>query len=90
MEFEWDKTKARLNLQKHDVDFADSISVIEDPLALTIRDDDPDEDRFVTIGMDILGRILVVVFTWRADSIRLISARKATKQERRIYEEQIK
>ena len=62
------------------------MSVLEDDEALTLDDDDPDEDRFITIGTDALGRILVVVYTWRDEHIRIISARKATPRERKQYE----
>jgi len=87
MDYQWDETKADTNLKKHQVDFADAATVFSDDWALTVADDYPDEERFVTIGMDALGRILVVIFTWREESIRIISARKATKRERRHYEE---
>ena len=83
--FEWDEKKAESNLKKHGVDFADAISVLEDPNAVTIPDSHPDEDRFITLGMDSLGRILVVVYTYRGDDIRIISARKASKGERTEY-----
>ena len=86
MEYQWDNNKARANLRKHQVDFADAVAVFSDDFAITIEDDHPDEERFVTIGMDSLGRILVVVYTWRGESIRLISARKATKNEQKQYE----
>jgi uncharacterized DUF497 family protein len=84
--YQWDREKARANLLKHGVSFADAVSVFSDDAALTIEDDDPDEQRFVTIGIDILGRHLVVVYTWRGQDIRVISARKATAGERRHYE----
>jgi len=85
-DYEWDDRKAWTNLRDHGVDFADAVSVLEDPRALTIEDDhDADEDRFVTMGSDLLGRTLVVVYTWRAERIRLISARRATPRERRAY-----
>ena len=87
MDYQWDDNKAKANLKKHKVDFADAVTIFSDDLAITIEDDDPDEERFVTIGIDALGRILVVVYTWRGESIRLISARKATKGERREYKE---
>jgi uncharacterized DUF497 family protein len=85
--FEWDRRKASTNLGKHGIDFADATEVLFDPLAITVHDTDAerDGDRFVTIGSDGLGRILVVVFTWRKDRIRIISARKATPRERREY-----
>ena len=86
--YEWDSGKARRNLQKHGVDFADAVPVLEDELALTVRDpNDRSEERFITIGCDALGRLLVVVFTWRGERIRIISARSATSHERRHYEE---
>jgi uncharacterized DUF497 family protein len=84
--FEWDRAKAKSNLAKHGVDFADAVSALEDEAALTIEDPaSAGERRWVTLGMDLLGRILVVVYTWRGDRIRVISARQATAQERRQY-----
>ena len=65
----------------------DAVSALEDDLAVTIPDDLSDEERFVTVGMDALDRILVVVYAWRGERVRIISARKATPQERRTYEE---
>jgi uncharacterized DUF497 family protein len=86
--YEWDPAKARQNLRKHGVDFADAVPVLEDEAALTIRDPfSEQEQRWITLGMDALGRLLVVVYTWRGDRIRLISARPATPRERRQYEE---
>ena len=88
MDYEWDPAKARANLELHGVDFADAVVALEDELGL-VRDD-PDsegEERFVSIGMDAYGRILVTVFTHRVDRIRLISSRKATRLERHRYEE---
>ena len=87
MEFEWDAKKAASNLRKHGVDFADATTVLYDALALTIPDLESSEERFVTVGMDALGRVLAVVFTWRGDRVRLIAARRATSRERRQYEE---
>ena len=82
MKYEWDIDKARSNSKKHRVSFADAVSVFENSEAITIEDSDQGEERFVTIGMDCIGRILVVVYTWRSElSIRIISARKATKNE---------
>jgi len=86
MEYEWDSQKARTNLRKHGIDFADAMTVFSDELAITIPDDHPDEERYVTIGMDALGRVLVIVFTWRGANIRLISARKADKFEFEQYQ----
>ncbi len=88
MDFEWDARKAAANRRKHGIDFADAATVLHDELAVTILDDDSNEDRFVSIGADALGRIIVVVFTWRGRRIRLISARRATARERRGYEEE--
>ena len=87
MSFEWDQNKATINLKKHRIDFADAVTVFDDFNTVTVTDPDHDEERFVTIGMDAYGRILVVVYTWREDIIPLISARKATKHERKQYEE---
>jgi uncharacterized DUF497 family protein len=83
---EWDGQKAAANLKKHGVDFADAATVLYDDRAVTIRADEAGEERYVTIGMDAMGRILVVVFTWRGVRARLISARPATPQEREQYE----
>lgn len=86
MEVEWDTRKAAANVRKHGVDFADAATVLYDELAVTVSDDDPEEGRFVTVGMDALGRLLVVVYTWRGGSGQMISARQATGRERRQYE----
>lgn len=87
MELEWDSRKADSNLEKHGVDFADAATVLLDDLALTVVDDSVDEEeRYVTIGMDALGTCLVVVYIWRSETVRLISAREATRSERRRYE----
>jgi len=82
----WDPDKARRNLQKHSISFADAVAVFSDGNAITIEDDFPGEERFITMGMDSLGRILVVVYTYRENIIRIISARKATSGERKQYE----
>jgi uncharacterized protein len=87
MAYQWDKDKAASNLNKHDIDFADAVSVFSDDLATTVNDERFEEERFITIGIDAFGRVLVVVYTWRGDEIRLISARKATRSERNQYEE---
>ena len=89
MNYEWDVSTARSNLRKHGGDFADAATVFTDDAALTIPDDYPDEERFVTIGMDALGRVLVVVYTWRGERIRILSARKADSDERKQYEGQL-
>lgn len=86
MRWEWDPDKAAENLSKHGVDFADAVLVLEDDQAMTIEDTEHEERRFVTLGMDPYGRILVVVYTWRAGTLRPISARKANRRQRRQYE----
>src|SRR2546428_5769393 len=84
---QWDAEKAAANLRKHGVDFADAETALHDEVALTQPDDDPEGERFVTLGTDALGRLLVVVYEWRDEDVRLISARKATRAERRQYED---
>ena len=85
MKFEWDDAKARANLRKHGIDFADAATVFDDESALTVPDPGFDEDRYVTMAVDAPGRLLVVVYTWRHDRIRIISARKAGPSETRAY-----
>ena len=85
MEYQWDKAKAASNRRKHGVRFADAITVFGDSKAVTIEDDFLDEERFVTIGIDVLHRILVVVYTLRDEDVRIISARKATLPEQQFY-----
>jgi hypothetical protein len=85
LNYQWDFDKAKSNIRKHGIRFADAVAVFEDEMALTIPDQRFEEDRWITIGMDFLGRLLVVVYTWRVDEIRVISARKATPRERREY-----
>lgn len=85
MDFQWDPAKAAKNLLKHGVEFADAIEVLYDERAITRADDDPREERYVTVGMDARGRCVVVVYTWRGRVVRLISARKATRNEARCY-----
>jgi len=87
MVYKWNPGKAAENLRKHGIDFADAVSVFSDDLALTIPDERYDEERFITIGMDAFGRVLVVVYALRDNDIRLISARKATRIERQQHEE---
>jgi uncharacterized protein len=92
-EFEWDPTKARENLRKHRVTFERATSIFLDPEALSEFDEEEsvDEDRWITLGLDRTGVLLVVCHTYREDSqasarIRLISARKSTKSEAKQYE----
>ena len=90
--FEWDEEKAESNLKKHKVGFEEAKSVFGDPFSITI--DDPDhsseEQRYIDIGKSASDKLLVVVYTERGSKIRIISCRKATLTERRIYEEQFK
>lgn len=86
MEIEFDPAKARTNFAKHKVGFSHAEQALRDPNAVTIEDPDVQgERRFVTLGMDALGRILVVVHTPRGERIRVISARKAGRGESRQY-----
>ena len=87
--FEWNKAKAGQNQLKHGVSFADTFAVFEDAGALTLDQMVGGEERHVTIGMDVFGRVLVVVYTWRGDRIRIISARKAMQSEEKQYESEI-
>lgn len=88
MKYQWDLKKSKSNEKKHGIDFADTIGVFEDEWALTIEERFIEgEQRFITIGTDFLGRILFVVYTYRIDEIRLISARATTKVERKVYEQ---
>jgi uncharacterized DUF497 family protein len=86
----WDPGKLEGNIDKHGVGFAEAAMVLEDPAGITVVDNesDPLEQRFITLGADSAGRILVVVYTWRGDDIRLISARRAEPHERKDYEHQ--
>ena len=86
MTIEFDSAKAQSNLRKHRVSFAHAEQALRDPAAVTIEDPDSEgEQRFVTLGMDALGRILVVVHTPRGDLTRLISAREASRSEAELY-----
>ena len=87
--FEWDRGKDSANRRKHGVGFAEASTVFDDPLSITIADPDHaiDEERFVIVGMSTKRSLLSVVHTVRGERIRLISARSATKHERRNYEE---
>jgi hypothetical protein len=83
----WDPDKSAANLRKHGVHFADAVTVLDDDFGLTIADSvSEEEERWITLGAEALGRVLVVVYAWRGDTIRLISARQATPRERHQYE----
>jgi uncharacterized DUF497 family protein len=88
VQYEWDPGKAAANLKKHGVSFADAVTGFEDEFALTREDADADdEQRFVTLGADAAGALLVVVYTYRSiGCIRLISAWKADRAQRKQYE----
>ena len=87
--FEWDEKKAKSNLRKHKVSFEEAKTVFGDPLSITISDSTHsiDEERYVDIGTSFKGRVLVVVYTERDSTIRIISCRKATRSEQTMYEE---
>jgi uncharacterized DUF497 family protein len=85
MTYEWDRNKAGENFRKHGILFSDALTVLEDDLALTMEDDNADERRWLTLGRDHFSRVLVVIYAWRGDEIRIISARKASPDERRRY-----
>ncbi len=89
LKFEWDETKALSNEAKHRVTFAEAATIFSDPLAYTFNDPDHsvNEARMLTFGMSNKGRILVVVHVEQKRHIRIISARRATKHERGIYEQ---
>ncbi|HET7107091.1 MAG TPA: BrnT family toxin [Candidatus Acidoferrum sp.] len=89
MNFEWDPAKARANRRKHRVTFEEAATVYGDALALTYPDPDHSisEQRFITVGMSSARRLLIVAHAERGESIRIISARKATQSERKQYEE---
>jgi uncharacterized DUF497 family protein len=88
MEYEWDPAKAAANLRKHKVDFADAALALEDPLARTVHDPDASgEERYVSMGADPTGRLLVTIYTRRKKRIRIISSRRADRAERHYYEE---
>lgn len=90
IKFEWDEGKAASSLKKHGVSFEEASTIFDDPLAIIFEDEDhrAEERREIIIGHSILNRLLLVFFIERAqDMIRIFSARKATKKERRDYEE---
>ena len=90
LEFEWDSEKARRNLRKHSVTFREGMMVFNDEFALTYSDDahSRHEQRFLTLGLSDVGRVLVISHTMVGEKVRLISARKATRRERELYEKE--
>jgi uncharacterized DUF497 family protein len=90
MKITCDPAKAESNFRKHKIRFSDAEAVLFDPMALTIEDETAEsEERFVSVGANALSRVVVVVYTYRGEDIRLISARRATRRERKAYEEGI-
>lgn len=89
MHFEWDVPKASTNLKKHGISFDEGATVFLDPLAISGADPDHslDESRYITFGISSLGRLLVVSHTYRGSVNRLISVRRVTRAERKIYEQ---
>jgi uncharacterized protein len=89
VEFEWDPEKAAGNVRRHRVSFNEAATVLDDPLSTTFPDEAHSEGemRFVTVGVSQRGRLLVVAHTERNDTIRIISARRATRREREFYEQ---
>ncbi len=90
--FEWDPNKDKKNLKTHGITFDEASTVFKDTLSLTIYDPlhSESEDRFVLIGNSYKNRLLVVIHTEQEDKVRIISARKATTNERKQYEENAK
>ena len=86
----FDPKKNAINLRKHKLSLVEGDGVLNDPFALTVEDtSSKDEQRFATIGMNTQGSLMIVVWTYRGDDIRLISVRRAEPKERRAYEERI-
>ncbi|MDH4184196.1 MAG: BrnT family toxin [Nitrospinota bacterium] len=89
MEVVWDKRKAALNLAKHGIEFSHAATALDDPRAITIEDARYEDLRFVSVGVDLMGRVLTLVYSYPdSGGIRLISARKATPNERKQYEDE--
>jgi len=89
MRFEWDSKKAASNEQKHGVTFQEAATIFGDPLSLTFEDPDHSigEQRYITFGLSLYERLIVVLHTDRRESIRIFSARTMTRREKKIYEE---
>jgi uncharacterized protein len=91
LRFEWDPAKSEANARKHGVTFHEASTAFGDPLSITIGDSDhsESEERFLLLGRSAAGRLLSIAHTERQDAIRIISARTATRRERRKYEEEV-
>ena len=89
LNFEWNEEKAKANLKKHRISFDEATTLFIDPFSITIPDPDDsvNEQRYIHIGSSDNGRVLVVVYTERGPNIRIISCRKATSLERKLYKE---
>ena len=89
MNFEWDESKARTNQIKHGISFTEATEVFSDEYSSYVRDPDHsyEEDRYLLFGVSSRGRYIVVSFTERPDAVRIISARRMTRQERKAYEQ---
>ena len=89
--FEWDSRKARSNLSKHGISFEEASTIFGDSFSLTVPDPDHSitERRYITVGRAFSGNLLVVVHTDRGNNIRIISARRASRRERRVYEQEV-
>ena len=89
LQFEWDTKKARANKRKHGITFEEASTIFDDLLSITIHDPahSVGEDRFITVGTSVTDRLIVVVHTERGDTIRIINARNATRNEKRQYEQ---
>jgi uncharacterized DUF497 family protein len=87
--FEWDPNKAARNLERHRVSFEEAATVFDDPMFITLVDEDhsTDEERYITIGLSNQGRVLLLAHTDRKGQIRIISAREATRKEKQYYAE---
>jgi len=91
LQFEWNPEKAQVNLKKHRVSFKEACTVFDDPLFITFLDEEHSiyEERYITIGLSKMNHLLLVAHTDRKGKIRIISARKATNNEQRFYEEEL-
>ncbi len=87
--FEWDEAKDLSNQKKHGISFDEAKTVFNDPRSLTIADEahSDEEDRYIDVGISSHGRLIVICYTERGENIRIISCRKATKSERKSYEQ---
>ena len=89
LQFEWDPNKAAKNIEKHQVSFDEAATVFDNPMFITVIDEEHsvDKERYITVGLSKRGRLLMVAHTDREGRIRIISARKATKKEEQFYAE---